>query len=231
MGLFKRRKRQVAGPGNTCAVILAGGRSERFGQTKGLTELQGRPMVRWVAQVAAAVSAHTVLVLAPDMAETRWRAAIGQTDPARPTKKDKKQVSSLDVVHDPAPHRGPVAGVGAALPKVDQPFTLLLPTDMPLLRPDLLLGLHERISGHDAVAYHLEGWWRPFPSLWRTDGLAMALRRADQQGIQSLRGLLDLLDARPLGPEFLSLFGADVSTLSSINTQEDLDAAAARLVS
>lgn len=222
MGLFRRRVEPK--PGNVAAVLLAGGRSERFGSPKGLAELDGRPMVQWVSQLAAAVAVETILVLEPDADEAEWRRAVGQPAAMVPGKRP----TSLRVVKDPTPYAGPVAGVRASLEVIDTPFVLLLAVDMPLLRPDLLLGLMERLVGHDAVAYHLEGWWRPFPALWKRDALEMAVKRADHQGISSLHGLLDLVDARPLGPEFLTLFDADASTLKSLNTRADLEDAEAR---
>ena len=221
--LFGRRKEEPT-PANTTAVILAGGAAERFGAPKGLATLAGRPMVRWSAQLAAAVSNQTILVLAPGEDEAKWRHAVGQGRPVVPPT-GKKRPASLHVVHDKVAHQGPAAGVQAALEVVRDPFVLLFGVDMPMLRPDLVLGFTDRLVGHDAVAYHLDGWWRPLPSLWKRSGLALAAKRADDQAIHSLHGMLDLVDARPLGPEFLSLFGANADMLKSINTRDDLAAA------
>lgn len=228
MGLFRRR--DIPKPANTTAVILAGGRSERFDGIKGLAKLQGRPLVQWSAGLAAASTVRTVLVIAVDADPAVWRRAIGETRPMVPPKKRGKKIeSSLLVVGDERPYRGPAVGLRAALPHLETKFVLLLAVDMPLLRPDLVLGLNDRLVGHDAVAYHLEGWWRPFPSLWKRDALEMALRKAEREGVESLHALFDLVDARPLGPEFLALFDATVDTLKSVNTREDLEAVKARL--
>lgn len=214
-----RRKPETPRPGNTTALILAGGASSRFGSDKGLAVLDGRPLVSWVATAAAAVARRSVLVLTPGASHEPWREAVGGTNAE----------AALSIVHDDVVHQGPVSGLHAAAPHIETPFVMILAVDMPLVRPDLLAGLMQRLSGHDAVAFHLEGWWRPLPSLWRTDSLGEALSRARSSGVHSLRGLSDILDTRPLGEEFLHLFSDDGFELKSINTPDDLRAAEARL--
>ncbi len=211
--LGRPRRAKAPDPPGTTAVILAGGASSRFGSPKGLAPLRGRPLVRWVAESAGAAAGHVVVVLAPGADETPWREAIGATATS----------DRFRVVHDEDRHHGPVAGVAAALPNVGTAFTFLLGADMPLVRPDLLLGLMERLVGHDAVAFHLEGWWQPLPALWRTASLREATEAARADGIGSLHEVLDRVDARPLGPEFLRLFAATGLELASVNTQADLE--------
>lgn len=207
-----RRTKTAPVPAETTALIMAGGASSRFGTPKGLAQLGGKPLVTWVATAAGAVARETAVVLEPGAPHEPWRDAVGATNVE----------ATFSIVHDERLHGGPVAGLGAVASRVETPFTFILAVDMPLVRPDLLLGLMERLSGHDAVAFHIDGWWRPFPALWRTASLQEALSLAHVRSVQSMQGLLDLLDSRPLGKEFLSLFSTDGEELSSINTQDDL---------
>lgn len=222
---FRRRRKEAPRPGNTTAVILAGGKSERFGATKGLAPLVGDPLVLWAARSASAAAARLVIVLAPDADERPWRDALGALTLIRsgPTK------DAVTFVHDDLPYEGPVSGVAAVLPHIKDPYVLLCSTDMPLVPPDLLLGLQERLSGHDTVLFHLEGWWQTFPSLWRRDGLQEALEAAQGEGAHSLHALVEAVDARPLGTEYFGLFGDDTTILLSVDTPEDLARAEAWL--
>ncbi|MBW3582362.1 MAG: molybdenum cofactor guanylyltransferase [Euryarchaeota archaeon] len=222
--LFRRRK-EGPRPGNTTAVILAGGKSERFGATKGLARLAGDPLVLWAARSASAAASRLIVVLAPDADETPWRDALGALTLIRsgPAK------DAVRFIHDDVPHQGPASGVGAVLPHIKDPYVLLLSSDMPLVPPDLLLGLQERLSGHDTVLFHLEGWWQTFPSLWRRDGLEEALEVAQAEAAHSLHALVEAVDARPLGKEYFGLFGDDPTILLSIDTQGDLERAEAWL--
>lgn len=215
MAWFPRRK-VLPRPDNTTAVVLAGGASSRFGAPKALAALRAEPLVRWVARLAATSSRETLLSIADDADAEAWLHAIG---PAPTTAK----AASLRHVVDHERHAGPVAGLRSALREVGTRFTLVLAVDMPLVPPPMVLGLMERLAGHDAVCFHLEGYWRPMPALWRTVSLAEALQVAQEDGLNSMQEVLDRVDARPLGPEYLHLFDPDGSTLRSINTRADLE--------
>jgi len=49
--------------------------------------------------------------------------------------------------------------------------------------------------------------------------------QAAEMKLTSLHALLDMVDARPLGPEFLSLFDPGGGTLAGLDTPADVDAA------
>lgn len=113
-------------------VILAGGRGRRMGGAdKGLVAVAGRPMVEQVLEVLrpqvgpVLISANRNLV--------RY-AALGHP-----------------VVPDTLPDRpGPLAGVLAALRRLETEFAVIVPCDAPLLPPDLVARLFEACLGSSA---------------------------------------------------------------------------------
>ncbi|HEY5650688.1 MAG TPA: NTP transferase domain-containing protein, partial [Acidimicrobiia bacterium] len=104
-------------PGKLVGVILAGGASRRMGEDKALVEVAGRPMLAWVA-TALEASTDRILVAGPERAG--W--------------------SDLTFVNDAgAPHRGPLAGVAAAMPHVDQgDLVVVVGVDQPWVRTETL---------------------------------------------------------------------------------------------
>lgn len=106
-------------------VILAGGRSRRMGGAdKGLVAVAGRPMVEQVLQ-ALRPQVGPVLISANRNLE-RY-AALGHP-----------------VVPDTLPdHPGPLAGVQAALRRLQTEFAVFVPCDAPLLPPDLVARLFD----------------------------------------------------------------------------------------
>lgn len=219
----KRRKPEHPRPGNTSAVMLAG--EDQDGDIDGLAPLQGEPLARWTTRSVAAASSRTVLVLPEGVDTGAWRAALGHSSPVLAR---ERQDDTLRIAHVPREGR-PVAAVQAALAETDDPYLLLIDPCLPLLAPDVHLALIERIAGHDAVAFHLDGWWRPLPALWRRGPLEAALEAARADGVGDLSTLLDRVDARPLGEEFLAALSPDKAAFRPVQDADALEAAEAWL--
>jgi len=115
------------------AVILAGGRARRFGgQDKGLIELNGRPLVRWVADR-----------LDPQVAEIIVSANRNLDAYAR---------LGHPVVADDLPdHPGPLAGILAAAASARHEWVLTAPCDAPFLPVDLAPRLWVRAQASGAA--------------------------------------------------------------------------------
>lgn len=95
------------------AAITAGGRSKRFGSDKALFEVEGRPLLRRVADTLE--SADPKLLVAP----------IGKYD-----------LAGWRLVEDTRPNEGPLAGLEAALGEVDG-WLAFAGVDLPFVQPGL----------------------------------------------------------------------------------------------
>lgn len=104
------------------ATILAGGAGQRLGGAdKGLAVLGGRPLVAWCCD---AIRSQVDAVL---IAANRNRRCYAQF---------------ASVISDPVSgHRGPLAGIAAALAAVGTPWLVTLPVDSPRPPPDLVARL------------------------------------------------------------------------------------------
>ncbi len=111
-------------PRPVTAVILAGGRAQRFqGEDKGLIELAGVPLAAWVAE---RLSGHVAEVLINANRNLGRYASMGHT-----------------IVPDYLPdHPGPLAGLLAAARTAQQEWLLSVPCDTPFLPLDLVRQLH-----------------------------------------------------------------------------------------
>lgn len=116
------------------AVILAGGAGRRLGGAdKGLAMLDRRPLAAWCID-AIRVQVEAMLIVA-----NRNHDSYAQFAP---------------VIADAVPgHRGPLAGIAAALAVAETPWLITLPVDSPRPPPDLVTRLCAKIgSAHAAVA-------------------------------------------------------------------------------
>ena len=190
------------------AIVLAGGRSTRFGRDKLLEPLAGRPLLHHAVLAAAAVSRDVVV--------------IGR---GPGTRLPSAGESAVRVALDAQPFAGPLVALRTALELVREPLAIVVGGDMPTLVPSVLGALVrvlDRLDGPDAAALVLRGRRQPLPVALRVGAALPAVGRLADSGERSLAALfttlrtLDLNEAtwRPLDPE--------ASTLRDVDRPEDL---------
>ena len=168
------------------AVVLAGGRSSRFGRSKlqqpfGPTTLLGATIgqVRQVAGEVVVVGLTTGLprILAGSLPD---------------------EGSRVRVVADDAPFEGPLVGLRRGLEDARTESVLVIAGDMPLVPPLVLRLLVERLAAEPAAsaAGLLDGSEaRPLPLALRRDAALAAVVELLARGERSLRALLAALAA------------------------------------
>ncbi|WP_135364000.1 molybdenum cofactor guanylyltransferase [Halosimplex halophilum] len=196
-------------------VVLAGGRSTRFGDAdKALATYEGRPLVARAADaVAAATEGPPLLSVATDEQADRLRDALGD----RP----------VEPVRDDPSLSGPLAGLAAAAAATDAPWLFACACDMPLVSPGSIDALRARLaeaaaSGDraDAVVPVVDGYDQPLHALYRRSTLAGAL--ADRSPGDALMGLLDGLAVERVAADAVDAPLAEATT--NVNTRAELAA-------
>jgi molybdenum cofactor guanylyltransferase len=165
-------------------IVLAGGASSRFGRDKVTADVEGRPLVHHALERLAEVTDRIVLVLAPE-------ADVPPLPPAL--------VGRIDVARDAAMHRGPLAGLAAALDAVpDGALTaLVVGADMPHLEPtvlDLLASSLGQNLGTGAAVLESEPQ-ATLPMAIDVELARLAANALLADDRRSLRALLDALHA------------------------------------
>ena len=193
--------------GAVVGLVLAGGRSVRFGGEKAVALLDGRPLLEWAAERLRSVCARVAInVRAGSEAE-----AVAQAQ-------------SLPTLYDEAGDAlGPLAGVKVGLIWAEAEGARLLavsPCDAPLLPDDLYLRLLEHAEGGPAMAETRDGR-QPLCALWPVVSLP-AVREALRDGAHPPTWqMLERIGARKV------LFDSP-ETFANVNTREDLAAVQAQ---
>jgi len=158
------------------AVVLAGGRSSRFGRDKVVEPIQGRPMLDHVIERLRAVTSEVVVV-----------AAVGAM-PDIP--------ADVDLVHDDEPFEGPLAGLAVGLRAVDPGVerVIVVGGDMPTIVPALLDRLLGSLERRQAAVLADDERPRPLPLAVRRSVASQAAARLLEDGERRLRALLERLD-------------------------------------
>ena len=197
-------------------VIVAGGRSTRFGdRDKAVAALAGTPLVRRVANRLGRVVDELVVNCRPDQRRA-IDAALGGLDPA-PT-----------FAEDTEPDRGPMAGLMTGLRAVETEYAAVVACDMPFVDPDFLGYLFERAAGHDAAVPRPGEWFQPTQAVYRAEPMAAACAAALQRGEGRIVAPLEDLDYVVVGPGAVEEH-ATADTFENLNTRAEFEAAAERL--
>lgn len=189
------------------AVILAGGRSTRFGTDKATAVLGGRPMLAWLAEALVEAGFAPVISTAnPD--HTRF---------------------GLPVIWDGSPHAGPLYAMRDMLRVVQVPKLLLVACDMPLLSPRMMRWLWRISEGWVATGLSRgAAGVSPLPAVYAR-GIRPLVEAAVRQGRRDLRALwTDTTAVQIVPPMRWRCLDPSGRVLLNVNTPAEA-AAAARL--
>lgn len=197
----------------TNGIVLAGGRSSRFGRDKLVEPIDGQPLLwRPIRALAAAGCADIVVVIGPEAGESALPPELG---------------SIVRFARDPEPFGGPLVGLRAGLAASGAVRVVVAAGDQPGLRPELLRLI--RAAADDVplrpaavVLVDQAGVRRPLPC-----GLdrRLALAAADvllAAGERRLRAVLDRLDVVALEPPTWLPLDPDADWTRDIDAPEDL---------
>lgn len=187
------------------AVVLAGGRSSRFGRDKLAELIDGRPLLDHAIAAVRAVATDIVVVAAP-------AGNLELPDGAR-------------IARDPVAFEGPLAGLAAGLAALDPGLerVVVVAGDMPTLVPAVLQRLLDSIASTRAAAIlGSNGDASPLPMALRRDRAETTVASLLVGGERRLRALTAALGAEVIPEPTWRLDDPTAATLHDIDTPEDL---------
>jgi len=164
-------------------LVLAGGRSRRFGSDKLAADAGGRPLLHLAVEAVGGACLEVIVAISTTGAA-----------PSLP-----RLSVPVRLVRDSLPDAGPLAGLVAGLEAASEGLVLAVAGDMPSLEADLLTGLLERAlsplaaPGRAVVLADGDGW-RPLPCVLVRDAALPPARERLLSDEHSLRGLLRALE-------------------------------------
>lgn len=190
-------------------VVLAGGRSTRFGGgDKALATLDGDPLVRHVASAVEPVVDELVVNCRPDQADD---FDLALTDLSVP----------VAFAFDPICDRGPLFGLRTALRHANGAYALAAPCDMPWLSTPLLEHLLSTAVGSTGAVLRWRGRLRPFPCAVHVRSGLVSCSEVLRDGGRDLREFLDTL-APAVVPERVAQAHGAPSILRDVDSPVDL---------
>jgi molybdopterin-guanine dinucleotide biosynthesis protein A len=198
------------------AVVLAGGRSTRFGDDdKAVADLAGTPMIRRVVdRVAPAVDG--VVINCREAQTQAIRAALSGAE------------VPVTFAEDEYPDEGPMAGMATGLRAVEGEYAFVVACDMPFVEAGFVDYLFERAAGHDAAVPRPEEWFETTHAVYRAAAMADACEAALEADEKRIVAPLFDLDFVVVDAEEVRDHG-DRRTFENCNTREDFADAERRL--
>ncbi len=183
------------------AILLAGGKSTRFGSDKAFADWRGTPL--WERQV------EKLRLLGP---EQIWISA-------NESQEFEETASNCRVVRDEESELGPAGGLLSVLRRCEADRVLVLGVDLPLMSGEFLASLLE--SG--IVAPKSRNFWEPLAAVYPARELRTVIEQALSNGERKLQRILDVMhtsgwiESRPVEDSERLLF-------TNLNSANDLTA-------
>ena len=182
-------------------VVLAGGKSSRFGSNKALVKLAGKPLIQYPCKVLDGLFSKNLLIT---------------------NTPDQYNFLGWPTVADIYPGAGPLAGIHAALSAIDTSLIFVAGCDMPFLDRKLITYLHGLAAGFDAVVPHTAKGLEPLHAVYRRDTVEVIAENL-KGGVFKLHDILSGLKIREVGQdEIIANSATGLDPFRNINTLEDL---------
>lgn len=186
-------------------LVLAGGKSSRFGGDKASALLGGRPLLQWVISALDGVCDSIVVV-----------RAVGQMLPG------VESQAHLRVVDDEWPGKGPLAGLVSGLAATRADVCFAVSCDAPLVRPELVPWLAARAGGHDVVCPQVNGVLQPLCAVYRPTTCLPVFRGLVERDLLKLVAALDELDTLVVSEAEVRTVDPDLRSFRNANRPETL---------
>ncbi len=186
-------------------VIVAGGKSTRFGSDKASAVVAGRTLLEWVVRGVAPSCTALVVV----------RAAGQQLPPFEAT-------IPVTVVDDQYHEKGPLAGLVSGLAAATTPLAFAASCDVPLVRAELVAGLASVAAQHDVVVPHVEGFPQPLLAVYRVASCLPVFRAAVEADRLKITVAYAGLRVRPVREPEVRRLDPELESFRNLNRADDL---------
>jgi molybdopterin-guanine dinucleotide biosynthesis protein A len=191
-------------PDRVGAIVLAGGRSSRFGRDKLAATIGGRQLLDLAIDAIRVVATDIVVVTAPD--------------------RSPRLSQEVTIAHDARAFEGPLAGLAAGLAAFDPSVrrAIVVGGDMPSLVPPVLQRMLDELASADVVVLETDEGPRPLPMAIRPVVVRPVIDRLLSAGERRLRAVLIEVEVVALDQATWRLDDPDGASLRDVDVPGDL---------
>ncbi|MEM3000485.1 MAG: molybdenum cofactor guanylyltransferase [Candidatus Bathyarchaeia archaeon] len=196
------------------AIVLAGGASSRFGQDKGVLELNGKSLIKHVVDRVRPLVDETIVVTSSQERVAKYANLV-----------DSDVRFAVDVCESNSPLIGTLTGLGVA----HGLYSLILPFDMPFISSEVISLLFELCIDKAAVIPRWpNGNVEPLHAVYCTKLALEAAKTAVAEGKLTMRAMIEKLRGiRYVSTLVVQQLDPELRTFFNINTLADYKKATA----
>ncbi len=195
------------------AIILAGGKSLRFGRNKALASLKNRPLITYAINIALKTTKKVVVVIKEKNEEEIYKEILPK---------------NIMIASDMLKIQSPLVGMLTGMNVLDVDYAVVLPCDCPFININVIKHLFKVANnGSDAVIPRWSnGYIEPLHSIYKVGTVVQSIREALKERKLRISNIINQLrkvtyvsinELKKYDPKLLSFF--------NINTAEDLKTA------
>lgn len=182
------------------AFIIAGGKSERFGQDKTLYEYRGKPLISRVYDAIEPVF-ENISVVANDS--------------------EKLAFLGLNVYPDIIPGLGPIGGIHTALKLSSTDRIFVFAADMPYLNSDFIRYMTEIPDFYDVIVPAPDGYFEPLHAIYSAKLISL-IEYQINEGSSKISNLFNSDDVRVITDDEIIFYDDSYKLFANINRLEDV---------
>jgi molybdenum cofactor guanylyltransferase len=188
-------------------IILAGGKSIRYGHDKILEKINNTSLLDQVISQLEPLSQDIIIVTANERAFTHL-----------------ENRTNIKIVNDIIPGMGSLGGVYTGLVESKTHQNLVVAADMPFLNRDLLRYMIDAADGYDFTLPHINNWYEPLHAIYSKNCIPAAKTIFDQ-GKRVIVELFNYVKVRYVEAEEIDQYDPRHLSFFNINTQQDMERA------
>ncbi len=192
------------------SIILAGGKSSRFGWSKALETIGGKSLIQWVVDRLAKISTEIIMVTA----QGDCFASLAMTYPSL----------RIKMVSDIYSGKGPLGGIYAGLAALADSRAVVVGCDMPFLSAALLDYMTRLSPMVDVVIPRVGKWVEPLCAVYSKNCLVPIQRLLERNELR-ISELFNMAKVKYVEEHEINKFDPEHLSFFNINTQADLDEA------
>jgi molybdopterin-guanine dinucleotide biosynthesis protein A len=190
------------------AIILSGGESSRFGEDKGLYEIDQQPLISFIITTVQALTHEVIIVTSDPKKATAYTSLFPSTR----------------LLVDDCRSGAAIYGVLTGLKNAIGEYSFLLPSDTPLLSSQVLALLKTLSLEYNAVIPRWpSGYIEPLQAIYRTKAAYHAALSSIQSGSLTMRSMIaNLQNVLYLSTQEVKQYDPQLLTFYNINRVADL---------
>jgi molybdopterin-guanine dinucleotide biosynthesis protein A len=188
-------------------IILAGGKSIRFGHDKILEKIGDKSLIEQVVSLIDPISREIIVVTANERAFTQLA-----------------NHPKIRIVHDIVPGMGSLGGIYTGLAESKTHYNLVVAADMPFLNGALLRYMMTVAEGYDITIPHINKWFEPLHAIYSRNCIEPA-KKLMEHGNRVIVELFKYVKVKFVEAEEINGYDPQHISFFNINTQEDMNKA------